>query len=359
MAITILPRQAGLGELLGTALGTGLGTGLQELYRQRSTAKGLQALGLSPEEATQASFLPPNILQDVIKGYSTRAQDVGLETALAELRGEPPPTMPQVGVMPPVGVPPTPEMMPPTPPEITPTEVVPGVPRRAPTTLAEALRRPTLRPEHRIKIAEMQERKKAELRKISREEQKEINQETLPVYKETNKAAKAATESDMRLSRMEELNERGRLGIPIFNTFLKTLKKGVAGYGLDLTTLMTADAQEMEKLSTDFLKNVKDIFGARISQMEVQMFLQTVPTLVQNKEGRRRVIRNLRIFNEGARLRQKAMNEIIAENIGRRPRNLESLIEKRIKPQLDSLAQQMTTGPVATGAGLGRGLLYY
>ena len=109
---------------------------------------------------------------------------------------------------------------------------------------------------------------------------------------------------------------------------------------------MTADAQEFDKLSSDFLKNVKDIFGARITDNEIRQFLKTVPTLSQDQEGRRRIINNLRIFNEGSKLRKDIMDKLIAQNNGKRPADLESRVEAEAEQQLNSLADKFASAPV-------------
>lgn len=179
-----------------------------------------------------------------------------------------------------------------------------------------------------------------ELIKLDREQQREINKETLPFYKEMYKAHKAGIDTGKRLDRMEVLNEQGNLSGPLLSSFVHSLKKGIAGYGFDLSGLLTADSQEFEKLSTDFLKDIKNIFGARITQMEVQLFMKTVPTLMQSQEGRARVIKNLRNFNEAAEVRYDAMRDIIDENGGRRPANLELIIDERTKPIMDRLTEE-------------------
>jgi hypothetical protein len=349
MAIQILPERPTVGEAFGTGLGSGLANSLQFLAEKRladlsrreqssRSAIGLQALGIPESEAQQISILPQQLQAPIIQNYLKGAETTGLMQALGML-GEP-------GI--PAAVPLTPtDLVERRPEEVTPT----GAAEKG--LVASVLREPRLSPEHAIKISEMRDKRrrfeeklKTEKRKELLQDQRESNKETLDYYKTTNKLAKGAKEGELRLSRMEVLNERGKMGLPIFNSFLKTVSKGIFGLGIDLTHLMSADAQEFDKLSTDFLKNVKDIFGARITDREVALFLKTVPTLSQSKTGRQRVIRNLRIFNEAAKLRQKAMTEIVKANKGNRPRNIESLVEEMVDPQLDALSKEFKGGEV-------------
>ena len=164
--------------------------------------------------------------------------------------------------------------------------------------------------------------------------------ETKEVRKEIIEASRAARENDMRLDRMTELNKKDTLINPLFNA---TLKKA----GMDLAALKNADSQEFEKLSTDFLKNAKAIFGARITNFEVEAFLKTIPTLSQSKEGRARVIRNLKLFNEGAKVRFDEMQKVLKENKGVPPYSLEELVEERVGNRLDSISERFKGGEEA------------
>src|ERR1044072_2209634 len=219
------------------------------------------------------------------------------------------------------------------------------------TSLAQALTRPRLNPQHRLKIEEMKQRKELAERKLNQADQARVDKETLPTFKDINEKAKAAKDSDQRLNRIERLLDKGRVQDNIFIRSLGGLKsnKYIGGIAGAIGTLISnKDTQEFEKLSTDFVKDAKQFFGSRITEAEVQLFLKTVPSLSQTNEGKRRVIRNMRIFNEAAELKQKAKNQIIKENGGTRPANLESLIDDRIGGQLDALKNQFTEGDTIT-----------
>lgn len=195
-----------------------------------------------------------------------------------------------------------------------------------------------------------------EERKISHDKQKHIDSETKETYHKTNDMAHGAKESNMRLDRIERLLDKGNVQDSTFIRSLDALSeiKHVGKLFEVLERRITnTDTQEFKKLSTDFLRDAKKFFGSRITENEVQMFLQTVPSLSQTNDGKRRVIRNMRIFNEGAILRKKAMDDLIKENGGNRPANLESLIDERIGDKLDSLANDFKEGAVSGRSWLG------
>lgn len=141
---------------------------------------------------------------------------------------------------------------------------------------------------------------------------------------------KAAQESTARLDKMQILNDRDNLINPKFAVMMEKI-------GLGDPAWKNADSQEFEKLSNDMFKNIKDIFGARITNIEVQSYEKTIPTLLQTKEGRSRVINNLRIMDESAEIRANAMTDIIDENNGVPPSNIDHQVTKRIQPQLNDL----------------------
>jgi len=175
-------------------------------------------------------------------------------------------------------------------------------------------------------------------------EQREIDKGTQKFYDTTLSSAKDARENDMRLNRMKQLNNKGNLTPSLFSSLLDTASKGIFGVGLNLKWLQSPDSQEFDKLSKDFLKNAKSIFGARVTQQEIQMFLETVPTLSQTPEARSRLIRNMKLMNEASKIKKKAMEEAIDMNGGERPKNLELIVDKKVASKLDALSEAFKIG---------------
>lgn len=309
-------QESNAGGRLGAQFGGGLASGLQILaqnklqqlaQRQQQTqqARGLSALeGLTPEMAQNLALLDPQTLGTALKGI--QEQNFAKNWLQQQISSGTQGLVPgQENALP----------------------MVPGLP--APRNSREAL--------EIAKIA-------ATERKEQAKQQREIDKETLPVYQEISKEGKVASHNDKILNRVEQIVTKGNLGSPLLNSAINTLAHGIFGIGLDLNSLKTADAQELEKLSIEFVKNAKDIFGSRLTDLDLKTYLKGLPNLSQSREGMQRVIQNMRIANGAAKLRTAAQNEIIAENGGKRPRNLEELIEKRISPQLDNLASQFKIG---------------
>ncbi len=229
---------------------------------------------------------------------------------------------------------------------------------------------------HPTNIAELVRRGK------SKEESQEAFKSASAFDKEINKEAKGAKADDLRLRRMEKLIETGNLRYPAVQNLLDqagqlkmlggaaggligSLFGGVGsvpgaiagatiggGLAAGAEALIKAGAsketQEFDKLSKEFIRSVKDVMGtARITNLEVETFLKTIPTLAQTDAGKHAVIRNLRIINSGKIVKKEIKDKIIRANNGKRPYNLESLVDQVADPVLDKLAEEFVTGSEA------------
>jgi len=167
------------------------------------------------------------------------------------------------------------------------------------------------------------------------QQQRTAKSETKDFRESLSEAAKAAKENLVNIERMEQLINTGKLSGPLKTKLLEKI-------GLEGSEYFNSkESQEFKKLSTDFLRNAKAIFGARVTQGEINRYLQTVPTLNISDEGKRAVIRNMRRYNEAAILRNDAKNAVISANNGTPPHDLESRIEQLVSPQLDQLKREI------------------
>lgn len=161
-------------------------------------------------------------------------------------------------------------------------------------------------------------------------------------FSEVNDFNRSARDNNWRLARMEKLTQEGNMSEPLAAAFVDLVNAG--GYGLDISRLLTDETNEFTKLSSDFLKNVKSIFGARVTEGEVARYLKTVPSSHMTAETISRVIQNLRLLNEANEVRYNTMEEIINENGGHRPADLERQVETRAKKQLDAIGDKFRQG---------------
>ncbi len=358
----ILPPKQGLSSMLGGILSEKF----NQYQQQKQMRSGLEAL-MGPEKAAELSQLPPELLKVALpQQIKAIERQRGIES-LQQMYGIP--RQVQSQQFDDTSIPAAQTEFA----GITQPSIEPGLTSQQQPGLAGLIQPPAeqygytegsvamqalaagtdmgtaMKLEQKAKESAQRERletrkERSEFRKEAIAEQREIDKETLPFYRDTTKAYKGAKETEQRIGRMENLVREGKLDSPQFSSLLDTVSKGLFGFGINLDALRSPDSQEFKKLSVEFLKNAKNLFGPRVTQSEIQMFMQMVPTLQQSDKGKLRVINNMSAYNEADKLKKKAMDQIINENNGRRPRNIEMLVDNIISPQLDALAAEFKKG---------------
>lgn len=146
------------------------------------------------------------------------------------------------------------------------------------------------------------------------------------------KSYEGAKTTENKLSRLKKLNEKDELASA-------TTAKISEALGIPLSILGNPDSEEFQKLSQDLLSNITETFGSRILQVEVENFLKTIPTLLNSREGREKIIENMELFLEPKKLAYQAYKDIRKEQ-GKVPLDLHEQILERIEPQLDKLSEK-------------------
>lgn len=313
MAIRYSPggsAYASAGEAFGTGLGSGinslleekLGSMLEKNYHATQTSRTAQALrALNPSLSHEQAYGIAQAPQSTLKAIFER----GFEpTSLPEYRAE-------VQDMT-SGTAGTADVLPP---KVVPSSRLAGL-RLNPS---DAERRHTETLGLKKEIA-------------GKKEKSEAFKHTAPIVKDILAKENQARIDINSINRLEELNKSGKLDTPGYIEFLKNS-------GLDIPALMNPESEEFQKIIYNFAKNAKQIFGARVSNFEFDQFLKSIPSLSQSPEGRKRVMANLKNLNRADIERGKALREIVKENNGVPPLDLELQIEDRLNKKLDGLAK--------------------
>lgn len=230
--------------------------------------------------------------------------------------------------------------------------------------------------EKQQEIAEQKELKK---------QQEASHKETKKYYDQTLAAGEAAKLAGDRLSKMEKLIDKGNLPVSGFYKLFKNLEEkftpgagagagSVIGGGIGFATggpigaavgsalgggvgaiispiatmlrygqrQTSPGTEEFEKLSADFIRDVKSIFGNRITNLDLEAFLKSIPTLDNSDLGKKAIIRNMKQFNKGIEARIKVMKDIVQEHNGKRPYDLQLQVEERVAPMLDRIAKDFS-----------------
>ncbi len=368
MAIQLIPRDRGLGTVLGEGLGSGLQQGIQGVLAQRLQNLQAETRRQSFEKAGIPGYLSP-LSDDLVKAYLERGGGIGQESmsntqspvsSLQEQQmiRQQPENIQLQNVIPGLksynelnalqqlassiqqGLPASPlvreslgkakiqlpqQSISPKERAIEPQQIKTNQPK----SFAETLAQPTLKEQRQLDYQQ---------KKLDQAERKLANQEKIQAYKATekvrseiNKEAKSAKAELKDFNEMQELNESGKLDTPGYVEFLNRS-------GFDIPALLNPESEAFQKIATNQLRNAKTYFGGKVSNEEMKQFLKAIPQLSNSSEGRKRVIAMLK---DQARLKveyQNAMKDIIKENKGIPPLDLEVQVSDRIDKVQDKLA---------------------
>lgn len=287
---------------LATTLGQSLNTGLQNLanyklqnLQQANMARGIQGLtqqNITPDQRNQfIGMLSPQMQQEYLKSELKRPSEEAFARAI--FGGEP--SMMGEGGEGDLGL---------------------GIPGR-------------LTERQAIELSKQKEKREARKEKQEAEAYKSTKPERSQILLE----ARTGRQNLDDLKRLEELEKTGNLTGAAYDSFLTRS-------GFDIPALRSPESQEFLKIRQSFLRDAKKYFGARVSNFELEQFLKTIPDLSQSPEGRNRVIANLKRFNRLAIERGKAMKDVIKNNNGIPPLDLEEQVDKKMKKRSNAVADK-------------------
>lgn len=178
--------------------------------------------------------------------------------------------------------------------------------------------------------------------KKSGEEKKLAFDETKDFRKHVTQQSRSATELEPVLGQMERLIKQGKLTNPVIAKLAD--KFGLVG-------LLDPTSQQFQALAVGFLRDAKNIFGSRVTNLDLQTYIDKIPRLAQTDEGKKALIDNFRTLGEAAKIRDKTKNEIIKQNKGIPPMDLEEQVTERSAPKIDKLSEKFNRSFYETSRG--------
>lgn len=193
-----------------------------------------------------------------------------------------------------------------------------------------------------ITIREEREDRKAE-EKLEAEERKNRTKKEQQFFKfnEPKLAEVAGIErkinvDNARFSRLEDLfSDDSKFPSPLLSALVT--KDGAIN---DIAySQLTPEAQEAVKLIIDSTSGIKDTYGARVTNFDLQTYLRKLPSLMTSPEGRRRVIRDLKSLNDINQTYNEGIQDIF-EKAGGSDKIAFSEAERRFKKEYGSELQR-------------------
>lgn len=300
----------GPAAMMGQSLGAGLGQGLAGLfddYQQKKlqtaqrtkTAEFFYRNGFDRETAEALAWQPESIQREALKQQQRKQEGMGFEQMLNQILN--------------------PAQRDAFPSSAHPESTAIGTSTHVPVSREGA--------KDLINIAQKE-------RKLGMEEKKGIRQSWKDFDKILEKKREAAIKGQDRLEtidRMLELNKSGELPNPALVKFLNSVGFGDAFW-------LGPDSEEYQSLQKDFFHDMKEIFGSKVSDMEVRTFMSYIPTLMNSEEGRERLLQKFKRIQQARKAEYEAMRNVKSKYKGKEaPDDFFELVDKKKQKKIDRL----------------------
>ena len=136
--------------------------------------------------------------------------------------------------------------------------------------------------------------------------QKTLGIENAPVAEKVGTDLNGFKKAGRSITQLTSLNNRGNLPTGAKKLFNVNLKSG----DLRFTGAANSDTQLFVKTVNEFIKGAKDSFGARVTNFELDKFLQGLPTLANSPEGRRVILKQMEVVNKLDQLEKKSLLDV-------------------------------------------------
>lgn len=121
--------------------------------------------------------------------------------------------------------------------------------------------------------------------------QGDLYKDNVKQYNELRNELKSKQNERIRLKRLSTLNNSGKLPSGVGRVLIK--KDG----SLKFPFAHTKETQEFVKLINDFTTQAKDSYGARVTNFELDRFMQRLPSLLNSSEGRSVILKKMDAIN--------------------------------------------------------------
>jgi len=322
MAVQFLPPQndysgmyESIGQLLGGLGGIGIGYGLEQLTggKEKEAKQYVNAGILTPDQASvYIKMKTPqersSFLREAMKQQEARRQSDLLSRAI----GAPQPQMmnqnPLQGTLGALGN----------------TPAMTQSPRAGVADTMQQLIASGLNPQNLSlaeKILSSEEKRKMEERKLSSKDRTEAYKLTAPFRAEITKQAENADHLVKTMKEQKKLIESGKMDPALYVSIVDRF--------LPYSSLKSPETQAYQALEKEYLKDLKSIFGGRITDREMSTFLQSIPRAENSPEAQKMIMARLDAYYKAKQLKYKVMRQIVKDNNGIPPLDLQEQVQDK------------------------------
>lgn len=158
-----------------------------------------------------------------------------------------------------------------------------------------------------------------------------------PMVNKNNESLRSLKSEEDALNLISNLDASGKIAQGIQKLNINPLTGD-----LILPGAATPEEQLMVKTINDFTVKAKDSYGGRVTNFELDRFMQRLPTLANSAEGRKLIVEHMKIVNQAIQLEKQAIQEVF-DTYG--VRNIdypeaERIAREKIAPQAEELRKK-------------------
>ena len=105
--------------------------------------------------------------------------------------------------------------------------------------------------------------------------------------------------------------------------------------------LNNSAAEQAQAAIKAYLRNVREYFGARPVQWEVQQLMKGLPTIYNTPAGRRGITNTLRAMHSVSKKEREIAYDLIEKNDGEIPKNFVAKVDKLMKPHYEKVRKKV------------------
>ncbi len=175
---------------------------------------------------------------------------------------------------------------------------------------------------------------------------KDLRRENAEIFKDNISKQKALNSEKSHLKILNSLSKKVPDGIG--RVFIN--KHGEIRPFAQILKLVPPEAERFVKTVNDFITGAKDIFGARVTNFDLQSFKSRLPSLINSGKGRQQIIRQMEIFNEiegdyhdalKKVYQHYGMDNIRQEDAEKIAEGLIAEKEKKLREELDHIGEEV------------------
>lgn len=178
-----------------------------------------------------------------------------------------------------------------------------------------------------------EENKTSKEKALASKEKQQAFKMTEPFRAEAFKEEENARHMQDVIGEQLTLSKSGKMNNAGFLEFLER-------FGLDFNALKNPKTEQYQSLEKEYLKDLKSIFGGKISNDEMKAFLKGIPKATNSPQAREAMLDRWRSYYEAKGLKAKLIREITAENGGIPPYDLRDKVSERLNIEQEKLANR-------------------